>query len=67
MHLPCARPPARLGPSSDPARQAWVSVSDEEPVGWWAESQFSPRAACPQSPGLHYLPAELAPEWGVLP
>lgn len=35
-----------------------LGVSDEEPWGWWAESEFSPRAACPQSPGLHYLPAE---------
>lgn len=42
-----------------------LGVSDEELWGWWAELEFSPRAACPQSPGLHYLPAaHWAQGWG---
>lgn len=45
-----------LVPSSDPARQAWVSVSQTRNL--WAGGRVG---ALPQGPGLHYLPASGRP------
>lgn len=56
---------AWLMQSSDSAQRVWVSGFQmkcpgsrklRDPQERWAELEFSSRAACPQSPGLHYLP-----------
>lgn len=49
--------PCVPGAPSDPARQAWVSVSRMRNCG------VVGRAARPQSPGLHYLPAAHWAPW----